>query len=189
MSADNSEFDPRVKRTRLLIENAFLELLTETSLSKVTVGDIAARAGVNRGTLYAHFDDKYALFDHTVRKTYLASVKRHLADAAPLNRATLRGLIQATCDYFVYLNAQCPPAERQFRPIAEGQVQAVLYEVLIRWLGDSPEARMQATFLSWAIFGACLQHAGDKCTEDGGSLVTMLDDLAAGVITAYLPGQ
>lgn len=66
MSENYADVDIRVKRSRLLIENAFLELLGEKSLSKVTVGDIATRAGVNRSTFYTHFYDKYALFDHIV---------------------------------------------------------------------------------------------------------------------------
>jgi hypothetical protein len=94
------------------------------------------------------------------------------------------GLIQATCDYFVHLNAQCPPVERQSCPIAEGQVQAVLYEVLTCWLGESAEASMRATFLNWAIFGTCLQRVGDKCAGDLDGVVAMLDDMAAEVIRA-----
>jgi hypothetical protein len=58
----------------------------------------------------------------------------------------------------------------------------VLYEILTRWLGDSPTVRVQATYLSWGILGACLQPAGDKYAGDFNAVVAILDDLAAGVI-------
>jgi AcrR family transcriptional regulator len=52
------------------LEQAFLELLEEKGFQSVTVQDITDRATVNRATFYAHFEDKYALFDHIVRETF-----------------------------------------------------------------------------------------------------------------------
>lgn len=53
--------DPRVKRTRQLLMQAFMELLKEKKdISSISVQDIAERATLNRATFYAHFEDKYA---------------------------------------------------------------------------------------------------------------------------------
>ncbi len=60
--------DPRVKRTRQLLQRAFLDLYQEKSFSLITVQDIAERATVNRVTFYAHFEDKYALMDSLMRE-------------------------------------------------------------------------------------------------------------------------
>ena len=57
-----NEADPRVKRTRKLLQDALLELLTEKNFDAITVQDIAERSTINRATFYAHFADKYALF-------------------------------------------------------------------------------------------------------------------------------
>src|ERR1700690_1925078 len=54
----NQKEDPRVKRTRLLLEQAFMVVLKEKGFQTITVQDIAQRAGVNRATFYAHFEDK-----------------------------------------------------------------------------------------------------------------------------------
>ena len=51
------KLDPRVKRTRTLLEQAFMDLIQEEGFQGVTVQDIAERAGVNRATFYAHFAD------------------------------------------------------------------------------------------------------------------------------------
>ena len=45
------------KRSRILIRQAYTELLKEKDLNKITVTDIVNRADINRGTFYAHYPD------------------------------------------------------------------------------------------------------------------------------------
>jgi len=47
--------DPRIRRTRMLLEDAFSELIREKDFQSITIQDITARAGINRATFYAHF--------------------------------------------------------------------------------------------------------------------------------------
>ena len=75
--AGNRE-DPRVTRTRELIEQSFYELLMEKSLHTLTIGEIAKRARINRATFYAHFEDKYALYRHVVRTTFAQILAENL---------------------------------------------------------------------------------------------------------------
>lgn len=49
--------------TQQAIIEAFLEILAERSMDKVTVIDITKRCGVNRNTFYYHFHDIYELLD------------------------------------------------------------------------------------------------------------------------------
>lgn len=51
------------ERTDRDIINAFLTLLDQKSLEKITVDDIAAEAMINRSTFYQHFTDKYAILE------------------------------------------------------------------------------------------------------------------------------
>ncbi|KNZ41608.1 TetR/AcrR family transcriptional regulator [Acetobacterium bakii] len=44
-------------RSRRLIREAFLELIQEKDVEKITVTDIITRADINRGTFYAHYQD------------------------------------------------------------------------------------------------------------------------------------
>ncbi|WP_050794318.1 TetR/AcrR family transcriptional regulator [Paenibacillus curdlanolyticus] len=57
MSTKPSITDPRVIRTRQLIRDAFIELLQEIELEKITVNRIAERATINRVTFYLHYKD------------------------------------------------------------------------------------------------------------------------------------
>jgi len=53
--------DLRVVRTKQIIRDALVELIEEKGFEAVTVRDIAARARINRGTFYDHYQDKYDL--------------------------------------------------------------------------------------------------------------------------------
>ncbi|MCH5255176.1 MAG: TetR/AcrR family transcriptional regulator C-terminal domain-containing protein [Lachnospiraceae bacterium] len=54
--ADKKEYRSSI-RSEKLIRNAFIELLQNKTLDKITVTNIADTAGLNRGTFYAHYTD------------------------------------------------------------------------------------------------------------------------------------
>ncbi len=49
-------------RSRQLIKGAYVALLNEKSVNKITVTDIINRAGISRGTFYAHYQDVKDLY-------------------------------------------------------------------------------------------------------------------------------
>lgn len=160
--------DPRVTRTRELIEQSFYELLMEKSLHKLTIGEIADRARINRATFYAHFEDKYALYRHLVRNTFEQILRENLPAQCDNPAQELHALVRATCLFFAQLNAACPPPDRQTRPLVEIQVQTQLKEYVQGWLqknakvADALVAPVNTTaeMVSWAIFGAGLDWEG-----------------------------
>ncbi len=160
------KIDPRVKRTRLVLEQAFMELIEEKGFQAVTVQDIAERAGVNRATFYAHFADKYALLDHNIRQGFVQEIDKRMLNACHLTKDNLRNLIVAVCEFTRAVNAHCKPAQAQFESLVETQVKAVLHELLLKWLeaGESrkTDPETAATAASWAIYGLALQWSHAK---------------------------
>lgn len=162
--------DPRVTRTRALIEQSFYELLMEKSLDTLTIGEIAKRARINRATFYAHFEDKYALYRHLVRNTFEQLLRENLSPQCDDPAEQLRALVRSACLFFEQLNAACPPPDRQTRPLVEVQVQAQLKEYVQLWLqkySDHVDALVApvdvtAEMVSWAIFGAGLDWEGGR---------------------------
>ena len=57
------------KITKKALENAFTALLEERPLSKITVADIASKAGVNRHTFYYHFRNIDDMIVYSVKDT------------------------------------------------------------------------------------------------------------------------
>ncbi len=172
--------DRRIARTKEAIENTFLDLLNHKTLQALTINDITDRANINRSTFYEYFDDKFDLFNHIVRKTFQQKVLEHLPDYGSYSPENISKLVQATAEYFQYLNAQCPPTERVMRPIAEAQVQAVLYEALICWFPPEKknEPGSKALFVSWAIFGTLLDSIANGKMFDVGKITKKVISLS-----------
>ena len=57
----DSNLDLRVVRTKTAIRNALVELIEEKGFDAITVKDITTKANINRGTFYAHYQDKFDL--------------------------------------------------------------------------------------------------------------------------------
>jgi len=166
LSKERTEkLDPRVKRTRGLLEQAFMDVLTEKGFQAVTVQDIAERAGVNRATFYAHFEDKYALLNHTIRRKFRQEIEKHMLNASQFSMDNLRLLFISLCEFVDNANAHCKPSESQFESLVESQVKEQLRELLQDWIeqvGSKMDAHTAATATSWAIYGLALHWSHQK---------------------------
>ncbi|QCR31939.1 TetR/AcrR family transcriptional regulator [Lysinibacillus sp. SGAir0095] len=58
---ENNSADLRVIRTKESIRDALVALIEEKGFEAITVKDITTRAKINRGTFYAHYQDKFDL--------------------------------------------------------------------------------------------------------------------------------
>ena len=61
--------DIRVKKTKRAIQKAFIELLREKPIEKITVKEIAERAEINKTTFYAHYETLDALTNQMEQQT------------------------------------------------------------------------------------------------------------------------
>jgi AcrR family transcriptional regulator len=62
--SQNSPLDLRVRRTRKLLRDALVALITEHGYEAVRINDVCDRAMINRATFYRHFADKGHLLVH-----------------------------------------------------------------------------------------------------------------------------
>ncbi|MBI3173666.1 MAG: TetR family transcriptional regulator [Chloroflexi bacterium] len=157
--------DPRVRRTRQLIEQAFDELLTEKNFDSVTVQDVTEKAQINRATFYAHFEDKYALLDHSIRQKFRQEIESRVLNACHYTPENLRMLILTVCEFQVKLNTSCAQSQKQFSPLVEKQIKEQIYELLLVWLRKMNipvSAEMPATAATWAIYGLASYWSASK---------------------------
>ncbi len=169
-NGNEKKLDPRVRRTRQLLEQAFLELLGERDFQSISVQEVTQRAQVNRATFYAHFEDKYDLLDYSIRESFQQEIRSRLLNSCQFSLDNLRQLILAVCEYLDKLSARCAPVQRQFEALVEMQVRSQIHALLLAWLsrpdGDgagrpaSPEAA--ATAASWAIYGLAYQRNRER---------------------------
>ncbi|MGE4446777.1 MAG: TetR/AcrR family transcriptional regulator [Azospira sp.] len=101
MSLCDSADPPRRRRKEARPQEltaAALELFTERGFAATRLEDIAARAGVSKGTLYLYFDSKEALFEAVIREGIIPAMnegrtmlEEHQGSASELLRCLLLG--------------------------------------------------------------------------------------------------
>jgi AcrR family transcriptional regulator len=167
MTAEPMKLDPRIRRTRQMLFEAFQDLLTEKTFQLITVQDIAERSTLNRATFYDHFTDKFALLEAMMGERFETLIAARIAENEGTCEAALRQLVLAACDFLAEVSSGCQKHQRQFEPMVESQVKAVMCETLLVGLrnrgAQNPE--LKATMVSWAITGAALQWSREKKTS------------------------
>jgi AcrR family transcriptional regulator len=181
-SPPTQQLDPRVVRTRRLLEQAFADVLREKGFQAATVQDITRRAGVNRATFYAHFADKYALLDYTIREGFRAEIEHRMLNACHYTPENLHALIVAVCEFILSSRSHCRSPQPQFESLVETQVKAALYNLLLKWLEQvktvvSPQTA--ATAGSWAIYGLAAQWSRGPRSRPADEFATEVLPLAA----------
>ncbi len=151
--------DPRIRRTRALLQQALGKLLEIKEFDKISVQDIAAAASLNRATFYDHYTDKFSLLECMVGTRFgelLTARGVHFDGGCA---SALRGMVQGVCDYLASSPAAESERQLQMEPHLEAAVIAVVRRLMLQGLEQHPpapgvSAEMLAATLSWAIYGA-----------------------------------
>ncbi len=155
--------DPRVRRTRQLLQQALAELLHTRDFDKLSVQEITDAAGVNRATFYAHYPDKFALLECMVAGRFHALLDERgvVFDGTCSNALT--GIILGVCDFLAQslsklAGTPCAAAS-QLPPHMESAIVAVVRGMLLEGVRKHPpagnySAELIAATASWAIYGA-----------------------------------
>ena len=173
-SVKEDKMDPRTKRTRELLLQAFMQLLMTKSFDSITIQEIAEQATVNRATFYAHFEDKYALLDYVFAESFKKALYSKLPPDSRLTPMNLQLLIQMVCGYLDELHTHCTSSMgTQFDSLVEQQAKLQLYQYLVGWLKQDALAlstglnnvELRATVTSWAIYGTAVQWSHSEKKE------------------------
>ena len=174
----SEETDPRIRRTRILLQQALEKLLKEKDFDRISVQDIADAATVNRVTFYDHYSDKFALLECVVASRFNELLARRNIQFEC--KSALRGMILAVCDYL----AAVPAITNQphFQNAIISVVRRVFLDGFSRHPWDRPvPVEMAATALSWAIYGAAQDwvRMPDRTSSEDivGPLVTFVSPL------------
>ena len=162
---EEEKLDPRVKRTRGLILQAFGELLAEKNFESISVQDVTDKAQINRATFYKHFVDKYALLDYAVSYMFRQEIEKRMLDACHYTPENLRNLILAVCEFLSRIHSECAQPHQQFESLVEGTIKKKLFELLSHWLEQSKSpipTEIPATVATWAIYGLASFYSHSK---------------------------
>ncbi len=71
--------DRRVKYTKMVLKESFINLLEKKDLSQISIKEICEDADINRATFYAHYSDQYDLLKK-IEEELLENVKVYIAE-------------------------------------------------------------------------------------------------------------
>jgi AcrR family transcriptional regulator len=173
--------DPRIRRTRQLLQQALEKLLETKEFDKISVQDIADSATVNRATFYDHYADKFALLESLVGSRFQELLVERGVQFDGTCTSALTAIVLAVCDYLIQV--QGPHSERQLEPHMESAIITVVRRMLLEGLKrhqseNGPIApEMIAAAASWAIYGASkewCQTPDRRASEEIANTVTRL---------------
>jgi AcrR family transcriptional regulator len=151
--------DPRILRTRELLQSSLSSLLKEKEFEKISVQDITDNATVNRATFYAHYPDKFALLECLVAGEFNALLVRRGVIFEGGCSSALRGFVLGVCDFLAQAPGTACHRQRQMEPHMEAAVVAVVRGLILNGLrkhhpGTAISPEIRAATISWAIYGA-----------------------------------
>lgn len=176
--------DARVRYTRKVIQDAFLDALKEKPIARITVKEVCDKAEINRGTFYKHYQDCYDLLDKIEEEglrefeKMLASIEAAGAQAA---LATILNILRDNSALIQALNTLA--SEQRF--IQRLSEHCFLY--MEQWLGpvqkdDRSVVRRDAgfAFLAGGSSGVIQRWLRDGMQESPEEIAALIIDFCEG---------
>jgi AcrR family transcriptional regulator len=187
--SDCERLDPRIRRTRQLLQDALRNLLKQKEFDKISVQDITEAATVNRATFYAHYEDKFALLGELIRITFFDLLAQRNATFDGGCSTAFQVIILAVCDYLSELQKSHSFNQHQFEPFVEATVIDQIRIVLLDGFQRHPverkiPAEMIAATASWAIYGAVKQWVNTADRVSAEEFVSVAVELVRPIVTA-----
>jgi AcrR family transcriptional regulator len=161
--SDCQVLDPRIRRTRKLLQGALGTLMQTKSFDGISVQDITEAATVNRATFYDHYTDKFALLEALVAGGFHELLYARQVRYDTGCPAALGAIVLAACDYLTQVHAG-GACDRQtaFEPMMDAAIVAAIRRLLMEGLQRAEHAtalplEMVAASVSWAICGGVKQ--------------------------------
>jgi AcrR family transcriptional regulator len=185
--------DPRIRRTRQLLQQALAKLLDTKEFEKISVQDITEAATVNRATFYDHYADKFALLECMVAARFQELLAQRGVQFDGTCSGALQALVLGVCDYLAVTPGLACERQRQMEPHLESAVIGVVRGMVLEGLKKHPAVRgvspeMIATTMSWAIYGAAKEwvRTPNRCPSE--EIVNTVVTLVSPILSAVPEG-
>jgi AcrR family transcriptional regulator len=158
--ADQPDVDPRIRRTRVLLQDALFILLKSKPFESITVQDITTEATVSRATFYSHYVDKHDLLNGMTDARFQSLLNERGVSFDGTCESALRAILLGVCDYLRSVVDSGGPDRQAIDPYLETAVIAVVNRMSEEGLKQQTawhgilSLEMIATTVSWALYGA-----------------------------------
>ncbi|WP_158943888.1 TetR/AcrR family transcriptional regulator [Granulicella sp. S190] len=185
--------DPRILRTRNLLQQALVKLMKEKEFDAISVQDIAESATINRATFYDHYPDKFALLECTIGTRFNHLLAERGVTFNGTCTSALKAIVLGVCDFIAFSEPPCSTKAGQMEPHTESAIIAVVRRMLLDGLANHPSSpapispRMIATTASWAIYGAAKEWAQTPNRRPSSEIVETVVTLISPILALVAP--
>lgn len=182
--------DPRIRRTRALLHEAFLKLVKVKRFEEISVQDLAEAATLNRATFYAHYSDKYDLLEcvTAIQFSELLESRDVKFDGC---LSAVRAIALGVCDYLSIESNRVGSVDA-LDPHLQAAIVSVVRKMLFEGLMEKQEwegslsREMAATSSAWALYGAVREWFG---SQDRPPAEVVVDQIYSFLLPLLNPGS
>lgn len=191
---NNSKLDRRVKYTRMVIKESFIDLLEKKDISQITVKEICQKADINRSTFYSHYTDQYDLL-RKIEDEFLSNIRAYLAELAQKQYKENPVLLAEKIFEYIKENAKlCQLLLSERGGINfQKRVMTLVYDTLIKELTANnrislEEAEYIYSFTITGCVGIVQKWLDDHMKKSPRFMAEMVIMLTYGLINAFKKG-
>jgi AcrR family transcriptional regulator len=182
--------DPRIRRTRLLLQQALGKLLETKEFENISVQDITEAATLNRATFYDHYTDKFSLLECMVASRFHELLVERGVTFDGNCGSALKSIALGVCDYLAAMPRDHCERQRQMEPHMESAVIAVVRRMILDGLKKHPSEgtvspEIIAATMSWAIYGAAKEWVLTPNRPSSGQIVETIEALVSPIFSQY----
>ncbi len=186
--------DPRILRTRKLLQQALVNLMKEKEFDNISVQDIAEAATINRATFYDHYPDKFALLECTVGSRFNELLAERGINFDSTCTAALKAMVLGVCDFIASSQLLCSERAGQMEPHMESAIIAVVRRMMLEGLEKHSSIQpisplMIATTASWSIYGVSKEWAQTPNRPPSHAVVDTIVTLVSPVLALMESGS
>lgn len=157
------DLDPRVRRTRKMLQDALAGLLKNKDFDKISIGDIAEESTLNRATFYDHYPDKFALLECLVGSQFQELIAQRNICFDGCGRA-LRNIATCVCYYLAGTRKPGADVLGQAGAARDTAIVSVVRRLILSGFAQHPPkqgvpVKIVSTTIAWAIYGAAKEWA------------------------------
>ena len=165
LHSTSPHLDPRVQRTRKLLEDAFKSLLAERPSDEISVGDITRRAKVNRATFYAHYKDIHHFATEVLHGSLQTALRESISRGTPMNSESLTQFGTALFEFLDHFYRHSSTLDSDKKLNVANTFQETTHAFLSSWFRQDRNALQlfphstpenAATSLAWTLYGGAV---------------------------------
>ena len=187
--------DRRVKYTKMVLKESFIDLLEHQPISRISIKDICEGADINRATFYAHYTDSYDLMKQ-IENELFENLEKHLT--VYTNDQTAFVPVDTVEHIFIYIKENAKICKLLLGERGDLNFQKRIFQLVYdrfmlditrRYAISQEDAEYIYAFILTGCVGVIQKWLNDNINQSPRYMAEMLINLTLGVSTHLMQVQ